>query len=73
VRTELVKRRDVNTAYALWAISLLGFSGLHRIYMGRWVSGILWLLTGGLFFFGTIIDFFMMQRMLEDSERGAGW
>lgn len=71
--TAIVKRKDTTVAYILWLGSFFGLSGLHRLYMGRWISGILWLLTGGLFFIGTLVDFFMMQRMVEDSNRGAGW
>ena len=71
--TAIVKRDKLTAAYALWFLSLFGLSGLHRMYMGRWVSGTIWLLTGGLFMIGTIIDLFMMPRMIQDSERGAGW
>jgi len=71
--TAIAKRKDTTVAYGLWFLSFLGLSGLHRLYMGRWVSGVLWLLTGGLFFVGTIVDLFMMKRMISDSERGAGW
>ena len=41
--------------------------------MGRWASGLLWLFTGGLCFVGQLIDVFMMPRMIEDTNRGAGW
>lgn len=71
---ELVKtERKVGLAYALWALSFVGISGIHRLYMGRWVSGLLWLFTGGLCMVGTIIDAIVMPRMIEDSNRGAGW
>ena len=71
--TAIVKQTQPTVAYGLWFLSFFGLSGLHRLYMGRWLSGVLWLCTGGLFMVGTIIDLFMMRRMLEDSERGAGW
>ena len=32
-------------SYALWCASFLGFAGLHRIYLGKYATGILWLLT----------------------------
>ena len=35
---------------------LLGYTGAHRFYTGHWVLGILYLFTGGLFFFGWVID-----------------
>ena len=45
-------------AYALWAV--LGLFGAHRFYVGRPASGVVWLLTGGLFGIGWIIDFFLL-------------
>ncbi|MHA1556655.1 MAG: NINE protein [Candidatus Heimdallarchaeota archaeon] len=34
----------------------LGVFGIHRMIKGHWLSGIVWLLTGGLFTIGWIID-----------------
>ncbi len=34
----------------------LGFFGIHRFYVGKVGSGIVWLFTGGVFFFGYIYD-----------------
>lgn len=34
----------------------LGFLGIHKFYEGRVLLGILYLLTGGLFCVGVIID-----------------
>jgi TM2 domain-containing membrane protein YozV len=67
-------RRDILTAYILLAPALFGLSGLHRFYLGRWVSGLVWLVTGGLCGIGSIIDMVMMPRMVDDHNRGAaGW
>lgn len=38
----------------------LGIFGIHRIYVGKIGTGILWMLTGGLFGIGELIDFFMI-------------
>lgn len=69
----LVPRRDTILAYVLWFGTFVGVCGLHRLYMGRWVSGLIWLFTGGLCFVGQLVDLVMMPRMVEDSNRGAGW
>lgn len=71
--TAIATRKDTSLAYVLWLGGLVGFCGLHRLYMGRWASGIIWMLTGGLCFVGQIVDLVMMRRMLEDSEHGRGW
>lgn len=51
-----ISNKSKATAGVLCALGLLGFSGLHRIYTGKFFSGILYLLTGGLFCIGTIVD-----------------
>lgn len=46
--------------YLLW---IFGFTGAHRFYYGRPITGVIWFLTGGLFLVGWIIDLFLIPRM----------
>jgi TM2 domain-containing membrane protein YozV len=39
---------------------LVGFLGIHRFYVGRIGTGILWLITGGFLGIGTLVDFIMI-------------
>jgi len=50
-------RKSYVSAYAL--LIHWGFLGLHRFYLGRYKSGIVWLLTGGLLGFGLFFDIFL--------------
>jgi TM2 domain-containing membrane protein YozV len=61
--------KSSSTAYCFWLFSLVGVCGIHRFYAGKWITGIIWLLTGGLFFIGQIIDLFLIPRMVEKSNQ----
>ena len=63
------RRRDVGVAYLLWVPSLFGCAGLHRFYTGRWLTGVIWLCTAGLFGIGTFIDLFRIPGHVEAFNR----
>ena len=50
-------RKSYVTAYAF--LLHWGPLGIHRFYLGRYVSGVIWLLTGGLLGVGVFFDFFL--------------
>ena len=49
-------RYNVGVAYLLWLISGCGALGLHRFYLGKIGTGLLWMFTGGLGGIGLIYD-----------------
>lgn len=54
------------TSYLLWFCCLFIVCGLHRFYLGRPWTGLLWLLTGGLLGIGQIIDLFLIPGMVRE-------
>ncbi|KAJ4456045.1 hypothetical protein PAPYR_8891 [Paratrimastix pyriformis] len=59
--------KDTGTAYALAALGLCGFCGLHRFYLERIPSGVVWLLTGGLCGIGQCVDCCQMQDLVDEA------
>jgi len=53
---------DYNVAWIL--LTFLGLFGVHRMYMGKWISGILYLFTGGLLGIGIIYDFWTLNDQI---------
>ena len=51
--------------YILW---LFGFTGSHRFYYGRPVTGTIWFFTFGLLLIGWIIDLFLIPSMDREAD-----
>ena len=56
-------RIDYNLSWIL--LTFLGIFGIHRMYMGKWLTGILYLLTGGLLGIGIIYDFWTLNDQVS--------
>lgn len=57
------------TALLLSLACFLGFCGLHRIYLGRPISGFIQLFTAGLFGIWQLIDIVLLLcNLLRDGE-----
>ena len=53
---------DYNVAWIL--LTFLGILGVHRMYMGKWITGIIYLFTGGLFGIGYIYDYWTLNDQI---------
>lgn len=57
--------KSKSVALILCLLGFLGLAGLHRFYLGKIGSGILYLITFGFFGVGTIIDCFTVGTQVE--------
>ena len=67
------KEGDIDYTVAWILLTFLGFFGIHRFYMGKWPTAILYLLTVGLFGLGYLYDLCTMNGQISDinSEKNA--
>lgn len=54
---------DYTVAWVL--LTFLGFLGIHRFYMGKWLTGIIYLLTGGIFGIGYLYDLWTLNDQVS--------
>ena len=63
---EQKQKVDTTVAYLCWACGFVGLCGMHRFYVGKVGSGLLYLFTGGLLGFGQFIDLFFIPGMTRE-------
>ncbi len=56
---------EVDYTIAWLLLTFLGLFGIHRMYMGKWLSGLIYLCTGGLFLIGYIYDFWTLNDQVS--------
>lgn len=57
-------RYDYNIAWGL--LTFLGVFGIHRLYLGKYVTGLIYFFTGGLFLVGYLYDFWTLNEQIND-------
>ena len=57
--------KSSGTAYLLWCACCFGLFRIHRFYLGKPKTGLLYLFTGGFFLIGQVIDLFRIPGMVE--------
>ena len=56
----------VNYTVAWILLTFLGLFGVHRFYMGKWITGLIYLLTGGLFTLGYLYDYWTLNGQITE-------
>ena len=54
---------DYSLAWIL--LTFLGIFGVHRMYQGKWITGIIYFLTGGLALLGVLYDFWTLNEQIS--------
>jgi len=63
------KGGPVDYSLAWLLLTFLGLFGVHRMYMGKWLTGILYLLTLGLFGLGYLYDYWTLNGQVDALNR----
>ena len=63
-RRYAVGQYDYTVAWIL--LTFLGVFGVHRFYMGKWITGIVYLLTGGLLGLGWLYDLWTLNEQMSE-------
>ena len=53
-------------------LTFLGAFGIHRFYLGKWITGVLYLLTGGLLLIGVAYDFWTLNDQISEANAERG-
>ncbi|GHC18319.1 membrane protein [Kushneria pakistanensis] len=65
-QADLRFRRGSRSYTITWILlTFLGVLGIHRMYMDKWITGVIYLLTGGLFLLGILYDFWTLNDQLS--------
>jgi len=60
---------DYNLAWIL--LTFLGVFGIHRFYMEKWITGIIYLLTGSLLGIGWLYDLCTLNEQVDEINTGS--
>lgn len=63
-RRYMAGRKSYNVSWVL--LTFLGIFGIHRFYLGKWLTGLLWLLTGGLLLLGVLYDYWTLNAQVDE-------
>lgn len=62
---------DIDYSLSFILLTFLGVFGIHRMYMRKWITGFIYLVTGGLFGLGVLYDFWTLNDQISIENRRA--
>lgn len=65
------KAGPFNYSVAWLLLVFLGVFGIHRFYMGKWISALLYLLTGAFLGLGLLFDLWTLNDQLSELNSGS--
>ena len=60
------KRGPIDYSIGWLLLTFTGLLGIHRMYMGKWISGLIYLVTVGLFGLGYIYDLWTLNEQISE-------
>ena len=57
---------DLDYSIAWILLTFLGIFGIHRFYMGKWITGLIYLLSGGLVGLGVLYDLLTLNEQVSE-------
>jgi len=64
----------INYSIAWVLLTFLGIFGIHRFYLGKWGTGLLYLFTCGFFLIGVIYDYWTLNdQITQENNRGYAY
>lgn len=64
-------RINFNLSWIL--LTFLGIFGAHRLYMGKWITAIIYFFTGGLFLLGVLYDYWTLNEQISQKNIEKAW
>ncbi len=61
--------KNYNVTWIL--LTFLGIFGIHRLYLGKWITAFIWFFTGGLFLLGYLYDYWTLNEQIDEANRAT--
>ncbi|KTS72469.1 membrane protein [Pseudomonas oryzihabitans] len=60
---------SINYSLGWILLTFLGVFGAHRLYLGKWITAVLYFFTAGFFLLGVLYDFWTLNSQISEENR----